>query len=61
MLTEDEKFIDEVISECDEMSKDILVRLCKRVIKNLNQLEPQLVTNTDNYPPLFKIFRYFMY
>lgn len=51
-----ENFIKGISLECENMSDGILDRLCKRVIKNLNQLDPTMASSTDDYPRDFKFF-----
>ena len=56
MMKQDKEYIDEVIKECDEMSKDILSRLLKRAVKNMNKLDSYLAGSSDDYPSIFTFF-----
>lgn len=51
----DSEILKEIVMECDEMSKEILRRLCKRVFKQLNDLEEggKLIIFPEDYPKNF--------
>lgn len=53
-----EKLLDEMIRECDEMSKSIIRRLCQRAIRTFNKMERKWMVNifTDDYPASFTFF-----
>lgn len=50
------EFIYEFEQECERMSKDIISRLCKRVIKNMNKLDSYLAASSHDYPTSFSFF-----
>ena len=56
MMKQDKEYIDEVIKECDEMSKDILSRMFRRAVKNMNKLDSYLAGSSDDYPSNFTFF-----
>lgn len=49
-------FIYDIERECETLSKDIVSRLCKRAIKNMNKLNSCLAGSTDDYPSSFTFF-----
>lgn len=53
-------FIYEIEQECEALSKDIIVRLCKRAIKKMNKREAKssvrFAALTDDYPLEFSFF-----
>ncbi len=49
-------FVYEFERDCEELSKDIISRLCKRAIKRMNQLDSYLAGSTDDYPASFSFF-----
>ena len=53
-----EKALSEIINECDEMSKDIIRRLCERAIRTFNRMEKKWMINifADEYPSNFTFF-----
>lgn len=42
--------------ECDQLSRDIVTRLCKRAIKKMNKVDSYLAGSTDDYPSTFTFF-----
>lgn len=42
--------------ECDQLSRDIVTRLCKRAIKKMNKVDSYLAGSTDDYPSTFSFF-----
>jgi len=55
-MKEDADYIKAIESQCFEMSKDIINRLCKRAIKKMNKLDSYLAGSTDDYPSGFNFF-----
>ena len=53
-----ERELKEIINECDEMSKDIIRRLCERAIRTFNRMEKKWMVNifADDYPSNFTFF-----
>lgn len=49
-------FVYEIERDCDKLSKDIIVRLCKRAIKEMNKQPATLAGSTDDYPARFTFF-----
>ena len=52
-MTENE-YITQLENRCHSMAEHIITRLCKRAMREMNQLEATLIGSTDNYPPKFK-------
>ena len=52
-MTEKE-YITQLENRCHDMAEPIITRLCKRAMREMNQLEASLVSSTDDYPPGFK-------
>ena len=48
----------EIINECDEMSKDIILGICQRAIRTFNKLERERMGSifVDDYPANFTFF-----
>lgn len=55
---EAEEQLDEIIRECDEMSKDIIRRICERAIRTFNKMEKNCLINVfaDDYPSNFTFY-----
>lgn len=56
---DDKKYIDFILGferECNSLSEDIITRLCKRVIKQLNKKLPDPIGLTDDYPASFNFY-----
>lgn len=49
-------FVYEIERDCDELSRDIVSRLCKRAIKQMNKVNSYLAGSTDDYPTSFTFF-----
>ena len=50
-------FVYEIESDCNQLSQDIISRLCKRAIKEMSkQLPPHIVPIVDGYPAGFSFF-----
>lgn len=49
-------FIFEFERDCNDLSRDIVSRLCKRAIKKMNKLESTLAGSTDDYPSSLSFF-----
>lgn len=52
-MTENE-YITLVEDRCHSMAESIITRLCKRAIREMNQLEATMAGSTDDYPKDFK-------
>ena len=52
-MTEKE-FITQLENKCHTMAAYIITRLCKRAMREMNQLEATLAGSTDDYPSSFK-------
>lgn len=52
-MTEKE-YITLVEDRCHSMAEGIITRLCKRAIREMNQLEATMAGSTDDYPKDFK-------
>lgn len=52
-MTENE-YITQLEGRCHSMSEDIITGLCKRAMREMNQLEASLIGSTDAYPNNFK-------
>lgn len=52
-MTENE-YITQLENRCHSMAAHIITRLCKKAMREMNQLEATLIGSTDNYPPKFK-------
>ena len=52
-MTENE-YITQLENRCHSMAQDIITRLCKKAMREMNQLEATLIGSTDDYPPKFK-------
>ncbi len=48
-----EDFIFGIERECNELSEQILTKMCNRAIKAMNELDPQLAASVDEYPSKF--------
>ena len=49
-------FAYEVKDECEGLSKEIISRLCKRAIKEMNKQEYNLAGSSDDFPSNFTFF-----
>ena len=49
-------FICQFESECQSYAKDIILRICKKAIKVMNQQKATLAGSTDDYPNGFTFF-----
>ena len=52
-MTEKE-FINHLENKCYKMAGHIITRLCKRAMREMNQLEATMAGSTDDYPSSFK-------
>ena len=52
-MTEKE-YINQLENKCHRMAGYIITRLCKRAMREMNQLEATLAGSTDDYPSSFK-------
>ena len=48
-MTENE-YITQVENRCHSMAENIITRLCKRAMREMNQLEATMAGSTDDYP-----------
>ena len=57
MIDKDElDLIYEIERECNTLSRDIIIRLCKRAIKEMNKQDAYLAGSTDDYHSSFSFF-----
>ena len=49
-------FIYEIENDCNTLSRDIISRLCKRAIKQMNKINSYNAGSTDDYPSSFTFF-----
>ncbi|MGL5980689.1 MAG: hypothetical protein ACRCZY_07435 [Phocaeicola sp.] len=56
MELEKDKFILQFESGCKSYANDIIMRICKRAIRELNKQESTLAGSSDDYPDSFKFF-----
>lgn len=50
------QYIEDFTRNCKQLSDEIITRLCKRAIKNMNKIEATTAGSTDDYPVNFKFF-----